>query len=178
MSRLCILGLLLLLGACGSSAGPDRVGGYVGGPVPLECAPFARALSGVRLYGPAGDWWWNAQGQYARSYTPEVGSVLIFAKTSRLRDGHASVVSRVISNRHILVTQANWVHHRVTQDQPVIDISPSGDWSEVRVWWPPSSQMGIAEYRTMGFIRADRPATHATIAARTPGAIGLALNGR
>ena len=177
MSRFCILGLLLLLAACGSSASPDRVGGYVGGPVPLECAPFARALSGVRLYGSAGDWWWKAQGQYARSYRPEVGGVLVFAKTSRLRDGHAAVVSRVVSNRQILVTQANWVHHRVTQDQPVIDISPSGDWSEVRVWWPPSSQMGMTAYATHGFIRASRPASSEMLAARTPGAIQTALNG-
>ncbi len=171
------MALLLLLAACGSSATPDRVGGYVGGPVSLECAPFARALSDVRLYGPAGDWWWEAQGKYARTYTPEVGSVLVFAKTKRLRDGHAAVVSRVISNRQILVTQANWVHHRVTEDQPVIDISPHGDWSEVRVWWPPSSQMGVTDYPALGFIRASRPASHEMLAARTPGAIRIALNG-
>jgi len=178
MLRFCILGLLLLLGACGSPDAPDRVGGYVGGAVPLECAPFARALSGVQLYGPAGDWWWKAQGRYARGYAPEVGSVLIFAKTSRLRDGHAAVVSRILSSRQILVTQANWVHHRVTEDQPVIDISPGGDWSVVRVWWPPSSQMGVTEYRTMGFIRTARPLSHDYLAARTPGAIQIALEGR
>ena len=179
MSRLLILGLLLLLGACGSSGSSgDRAGGYVGGNVSLECAPFARALSGVQLYGSAGDWWWEAQGQYTRSYAPEVGSVLILAKSNRLREGHAAVVSRVISERQILVTQANWVHNRVTEDQPVIDISPDGDWSEVRVWWPPSTQMGITEYRTMGFIRADRPMSHELIAQRTPGAIEFALEGR
>jgi CHAP domain len=178
MFRFSILGLLLLLGACGSpDTAPDRVGGYVGGPVRLECAPFARALSGVRLYGSAGDWWWQAQGRYARSYAPEVGSVLVFARTDRLRDGHAAVVSRVVSSRQILVTQANWVHNRVTEDQPVIDISPGGDWSMVRVWWPPSAQMGVTEYRTMGFIRAGRPVSHESLAARTSGAIQLALQG-
>ncbi|MEI7713260.1 MAG: CHAP domain-containing protein [Rhodospirillales bacterium] len=177
MSRFPVLALLLLLAACGSSSGPDRVGGYVGGTVPLECAPFARALSGVKLYGPAGDWWWKAQGKYARAYTPAVGSVLVFAKTARLRDGHAAVVSKVISSRQILVTQANWVHHRVTEDQPAIDISRAGDWSEVRVWWPPSGQMGTTEYPTLGFIASNRPASHEMLAARTPGAIQIALNG-
>ncbi len=177
MRQFCILGLLLLLGACGSSQAPDRVGDYVGGPVPLECAPFARNLSGVQLYGAAGDWWWKAQGRYARGYAPEVGSVLVFAKTSRLHDGHAAVVSRILSRRQILVTQANWVHHRVTEDQPVIDISPGGDWSVVRVWWPPSAQMGMTEYRTMGFIRSTSPVSHDYLAARTPGAIQLALQG-
>lgn len=177
MSRFPVLALLLLLAACGSSSGPDRVGGYVGGPVSLECAPFARALSGVKLYGPAGDWWWKAQGKYARTYAPEVGSVLVFAKTGRLRDGHAAVVSKVISSRQILVTQANWVHHRVTEDQPAIDISRNGDWSEIRVWWPPSAQMGVTEYPALGFIKASRPTSHALLAARTPGAIQMALNG-
>ena len=177
MSRFPILALLLLLAACGSSATPDRVGGYVGGPVRLECAPFARALSGVQLYGPAGDWWQQAQGKYARLYAPEVGSVLVFAKTARLRDGHAAVVSKVISGRQILVTQANWVHHRVTQDQPVTDISRNGDWSEIRVWWPPSAQMGVTEYPVLGFIKSSRPASHEMLAARTPGAIQIALNG-
>jgi surface antigen len=81
----------------------------------LECAPFARALSGVDLRGPAADWWQNAAGRYARSSRPAVGAVLAFRRTSRLRDGHAAVVSRVMSERTILVTQANWVPHRVTQ---------------------------------------------------------------
>jgi len=179
MRQLSVLFLLLLLAACGSSSDTQpRVGGYVGGTVPLECAPFARALSGVQLYGAAGDWWYKAQGRYARSYTPEVGSVLVFSRTDRLRDGHAAVVSKVLNSREILVTQANWVHHRVTEDQPVIDISPRGDWSEVRVWWPPSSQMGVTAYPVLGFVRASRPSSHEQLAARTPGAITLALAGQ
>ena len=177
MLRFLVLALVLSLAACGSSAPAHHVGGYVGGPVRLECAPFARALSGVRLYGPAGDWWGKAAGQYARAYKPEVGGVLVFARTNRLHDGHVAVVSRVVSDRQILVTQANWVHGRVTQDQPVLDISPRGDWSEVRVWWPPSGQMGITEYPVHGFIKAARPESHERLAARTPGAIQLALQG-
>ena len=179
MRQLSVLFLLLLLAACGSSSDSQpRVGGYVGGNVPLECAPFARALSGVQLYGSAGDWWYKAQGRYARSYTPEVGSVLVFSRTSRLHDGHAAVVSKVLNSREILVTQANWVHHRVTEDQPVIDVSPRGDWSEVRVWWPPSGQMGMTAYPVRGFVRASRPSSHEQLAARTPGAINLALAGQ
>jgi surface antigen len=73
--------------------------------VRLECAPFARALSGVDLYGPAGDWWQKASGRYARSSRPAVGAVLAFRRTSRLPDGHAAVVSRVVSGRTIFVTR-------------------------------------------------------------------------
>lgn len=176
-------GLLLLIplalaGCGGSPAGSDRVGDYVGGSVRLECVPFARALSGVRLSGAAADWWWQAEGRYTRAYQPQVGSVLVLSRTGRLRSGHVSVVSRVISSREILVTQANWVRDRVTEDQPVVDVSPANDWSMVRVWWPPSSQMGIANYPAHGFIHASRPKSRDELIAATPGAVQVALAGR
>lgn len=175
-----VLVLLALLGlsACASSrpaTGP-HVGDYVGGTVPVECAPFARALSGVRLRGAAADWWWQAEGRYARSNTPSVSSVMVFERSGRLPSGHVSVVSQVLGRRQILVTQANWVHHRVSEDQPVIDVSSANDWSMVRVWWPPSGEMGVTDYRTYGFIRADRPASHDELVAATPRAIRLAAN--
>lgn len=171
--------LLFLLGlaACGTSAPTSHVGNYVGGAIALECAPFARALSGVTLRGVAAEWWWQADGRYSRSRVPAVGSVLVFDRSDRLPDGHVAVVSRVLSDREILVTQANWVHHRVTEDQPVVDVSSRGNWSVVRVWWPPASQMGVNDYRTLGFIQATRSATHDALTAATPGAIHVALNG-
>jgi surface antigen len=173
-----LLVMTLALAACGSSVpASSHAGDFVGGPVRLECAPFARALSRVRLFGEAADWWWQADGRYARSRTPEPGSVLVFGRSGRLPSGHVAVVSRVLSARQILVTQANWVHNRVTADQPVIDVSPRGDWSLVRVWWPPSGQMGTGDYLSLGFIRAVWPATHDQIAAATPGAIRGALSG-
>ncbi len=172
---LSIAALLAILGGCAPRAPTPLVaapppaavqppaenggtaGRYVGGPLILECAPFARALSGVDLRGPAADWWDRASGRYARSSRPAVGAVLTFRRTSRLPDGHAAVVSRVVSERTILVTQANWVPHRVTEDMPVMDVSPANDWSAVRVWWPPSGQMGSRHYPTWGFILPDRP---------------------
>ena len=173
-SRLGLL-LVLALSACASRETINSsVGDYVGGSVPLDCAPFARELSGVRLWGAAADWWWEAQGRYARSDTPSVGSVLVFRRTGRLPSGHVAVVSRVLGRREILVTQANWVHHRVSQDQPVIDVSAANDWSVVRVWWPPSAQMGGSDYPAHGFIRPDRPASHDQLIAATPRAISLA----
>jgi len=87
-------------------------------------------------------------------------------------------VSHVISSREILVTQANWVRHRVTEDQPVIDVSPGNDWSQVRVWWPPSSQMGTSNYPAFGFIHAERPKSRDELLAATPGAVQVALAGR
>lgn len=167
-----ILALLCLLAACGNS------GSVAGVAAPVECAPFARALTGVALTGPAADWWTEAADRYDRSATPEVGSLLVFRRSGSLPDGHVSVVSRLVSPRQILVTSANWVHHRVTTDDPVTDVSDAGDWSSVRVWWPPSGKMGITVYPAFGFIRPDHPSSHDRLMAATPAAISLAESGQ
>ena len=151
-------------------------GGYVGGTVTAECAPFARALTGVRLNGDAADWWWEADGRYARS-TPGRGQRAGAAPLRPAAQRPCRVVSQVLSERQILVTQANWVHHRVTQDQPVVDVSPGNDWSLVRVWWPPGGAMGVADYPAYGFIRPDRPATHRDLTAAVPRAIRIVGGG-
>jgi hypothetical protein len=174
-SGLCSVPLLIVLGllsACAS--GGSRAGYYVGGSVPLECAPFARALSGIRLSGAAADWWWQADGRYARGGSPSIGSVLVLRRSGRLPSGHVAVVSQLVGRRQILVTQANWVHHRVSEDQPVIDVSAENDWSMVRVWWPPTDEMGVTEYPAYGFIRTDRPTSHDQLIAATPRAIRVA----
>ena len=137
----------------------------------VECVPFARARSGIQLYGNAADWWWKAAGLYARSHTPAVGSVLVLGRTSRLVNGHVGVVTAVDSPRDIRVTQANWVRGQVFEDMPVIDVSAANDWTLVRVWWPPAGQMGATPYPAYGFIlpepprTAERPAVEPAIAA-------------
>jgi CHAP domain len=172
--------LLWLLGLCALSAcgsgGEARMGDYVGGNTPVECAPFARALTGVQLRGDSEDWWQQAAGRYQRTASPAVGSILVLRRSGRLPDGHVAVVTRLLSGRQVLVTQANWVHHRVTEDQPVIDVSPGNDWTVVRLWWPPSGQMGITDYAVVGFILPDRPASHDQLIAETPRAVRLAEN--
>lgn len=172
-----LLAGLLTLGACGSHEAGPRAGGYVGDSVPLDCVPFARTLSGIRLSGDAADWWREADGRYARGLSPAIGSVLVFRRSGRLPDGHVAVVSQILGPRQVLVTQANWVHHRITEDQPVVDVSAANDWSLVRVWWPPIGQMGNGEYATYGFIRSNRPTSHDALMAATPRAIRLAEAG-
>jgi hypothetical protein len=166
--------LCLALAACGTSGGGMRPGDYVGGITSVECAPFARALTGIFLSGAAADWWRQSDGRYTRTQKPEIGSVLVFRRSGRLPSGHVAVVSQVLSRRQIMVTQANWVHHRITEDQPVIDISEGGDWSAVQVWWPPAEAMGTADYKTFGFIRPDHPIGHDRLIAATPGAARIA----
>src|SRR4051812_13433915 len=100
--------VLLSLSACASRMHGPSVGDYVGGSVAVECAPFARALSGVRLSGAAADWWWQADGRYVRADAPSVGSVLVLRRSDRLPSGHVAVVTQVLGRRQILVSQANW----------------------------------------------------------------------
>ena len=174
-----VLGALLALAGCAGGPRPSgpMAGAYVGGRVPLDCVPFARALSGVRLHGAAAGWWPAAAGRYARAQRPADGSVLVFRATSRLPLGHVAVVTQVLGPRRILVADANWVRHRVTLDQPVIDVSAANDWSRVRVYWPPTRQMGITTYPVAGFIRPPWPASPADLDARAPMAMRIALGG-
>ena len=165
----------LALAACGNGGG--RAGDH-GVRAAVECAPFARALTGISLSGAAADWWSQAEGRYTRTGKPDIGSVLVLRRSGRLPYGHVAVVSQVVSRRQIMVTQANWVHHVVTEDQPVIDVSERGDWSAVRVWWPPSGQMGNGDYAAFGFIRPDHPAGHDRLVAAIPAAIRGAEGGR
>ena len=146
--------MLLALAGCG---GTPRQGDHaLGTSSSLECAPFARQLTGIQLYGDAASWWDKASGQYERSSEPVEGGVLVFRRSGRLPSGHVSVVARRVSDREIRVTQANWVHRRITRDESVIDVSPGNDWTRVRVWWAPSRSMGVTPYPTYGFIAPAR----------------------
>ena len=162
---------LLSLVACGSTrgTGPRGVPGYeAAGGRYLSCVPYARSRSGIQLAGDAWQWWGAAEGRYHRSRTPRPGSVLVLARTSRLPQGHLAVVSRVVSAREIRVDHANWApggaatRGRVARDQPVMDVSPGGDWSLVRVWYPRVNDYGRTVFPSYGFIHPER----AIVAAR------------
>lgn len=99
----------------------------------LWCVPFARAVTGVDLKGNAKTWWAQAKDRYARGQEPQVGAVMSFAASRAMPMGHVAVVSKVLSDREILVDHANWERNRITQDTLVVDVSEKGDWSRVKV---------------------------------------------
>ena len=99
----------------------------------IWCVPFARAVSGVEIRGNAKTWWDQAKGRYGRGQEPRVGAVMAFAASRAMPKGHVAVVSKVIDDRTVLVDQANWERNRITLDTVVVDVSPKGDWSQVRV---------------------------------------------
>ena len=130
---------------------------YVG-----QCVPFARAASGVQIYGDAWTWWDQADGRYRRGHAPRVGAVIVFARSDRLRLGHVAVVSRIVERRVVMLTHANWsrlngARGHAEQDVTLYDVSPRNDWSEVKVWFRDSAGLGSSIYPVKGFIYGDAP---------------------
>ncbi|MFI4934410.1 MAG: CHAP domain-containing protein [Caulobacterales bacterium] len=131
-----------------------------------QCVPFARLVSGIQIFGDAWTWWSQAAGKYQTGYVPKAGAVLCFKPTGRMRLGHVAVVSQVLTDRIIQITHANWSlidgdRGHVEQNVTVVDVSPAGDWSQVKVWNDPSRNLGATVYPTYGFIYQD-PATAAS----------------
>jgi len=122
----------------------------------MECVPYARRVSGIDLTGDAYLWWGEAAGRYERGNMPAPGSVLNFRSNGRMRLGHVAVVTEVVNQREILVTQANWggpgfSRGGISTGISVVDVSPDNDWTAVRVALGHSAHYGSV-YPTYGFI--------------------------
>lgn len=135
-----------------------------------QCVPFARLMSGIQIFGDARTWWGQATGKYDTGFTPKAGAVLCFKPTGRMNLGHVAFVSQVLTDRVIQVTHANWsvmngARGQIEKDVTVVDVSPEGDWSQVKVWYDPIRDLGTTVYPTHGFIYQNQQAV--TIAAAT-----------
>ena len=122
-----------------------------------ECVPFARAVSGIQIYGDAWTWWDQAEGHYKRGNVPSIGAVMAFIPYGKMELGHVAAVSEIVDARTILVTHANWSlingrRGQVERDVKVIDVSEAGDWSAVRVWYAPNEGLGGTAWPVHGFI--------------------------
>jgi CHAP domain len=123
----------------------------------LQCVPYARALSGVQIKGDAHTWWNQAAGLYDRGSTPRVGAVMAFRPHGAMRLGHVAAVRKIVDNRTVLVSHANWstiggVRGHIENDVRVVDASEANDWSRVQVWYSPNAAMGTTEWPLYGFI--------------------------
>jgi surface antigen len=147
-----------------------------------QCVAFARLVSGIQLFGDARTWWEQAAGRYPTGFTPKAGAVLCFKPTGRMRLGHVAVVSQVLTDRIIQISHANWSiiegeRGHVEKNVTVIDVSPAGDWSQVKVWYDPSRDLGSTVYPTYGFIYQDAYAAAASkFAAARTAAVTMAQN--
>src|SRR3546814_8648579 len=68
----------------------------------LQCVPFARAETGIEIYGNAKTWWAQAAGDYDRGQEPREGAVMAFAGTRGMPLGHVAVVEKIVGHREIL----------------------------------------------------------------------------
>ena len=141
-------------------------------PASIQCAPYARQVSGIQLFGAAREWWDQAQGRYATGNRPRVGAVMTFPAQRSMSGGHVAMVSRVIDSRRVLLDHANWSpingrRGQVEKDVMAIDVSAAGDWSQVRVWYAPIGDVGTTPWAVSGFIYADRTGSVSVRVARS-----------
>ena len=146
-----------------------------------QCVPFARLISGIQIFGDAWTWWNQANSaKYPTGVAPTLGAVLVFQKHGKMNRGHVAVVSQVVTERVIQVTHANWSQidgrrGQVEKDVTVIDVSPDGDWSKVKVWYDPARDLGATVYPTYGFIY-QKPGGENLVLAAARGATETAMS--
>ena len=127
----------------------------------LQCVPYARKVSGIRIFGDAHTWWDQAAGKYARGTRPRVGAVMAFKPYGNMRLGHVAAVSKIIDSRTVLLRHANWSlingrRGQIEDDVEAVDVSADNDWSEVRVWFAPIQALGTTHWPLAGFIYPDK----------------------
>ena len=82
---------------------------------------------------------------------------MAFAPTRAMPIGHVAVVSRVVSDRELLLSHSNWSpingrRGQIERNVRALDVSAAGDWSSVRVWYAPMGDLGIRSNPVTGFI--------------------------
>jgi surface antigen len=163
MTRISLFFLIALFGVTTAANANQDIGIYrnlsgAGEFLPfLQCVPYARQVSGIRIFGDAYTWWDQAEGHYARGRIPRLGAVMAFSPHGNMRLGHVAAVSRIIDSRTVLLRHANWSQidgrrGQIEDNVRAIDVSPENDWSEVRVWFAPISGLGTTRWPVRGFI--------------------------
>ena len=130
-------------------------------PPYLQCVPYARERSGVKIYGDALTWWDQAEGRYKRGHRPKAGAVMAFRPSGSMTLGHVAAVAKVIDSRTVLLDHANWSpidgrRGQIERGVKAVDVSPANDWSQVRVWYGPLQDLGTTAWPVAGFIYNER----------------------
>jgi len=163
-----------------------RGGGSAALPPDLQCVPYARAVTGVQIFGDARTWWDRAAGRYARGSRPKVRAVMTFKPYGAMTLGHVAAVSRIVDTRTVLLRHANWSpmngrRGQIEDDVEAVDVSADNDWSEVRVWFAPLQDLGTTHWPVQGFIypaKANRVAAESRPALAEADPIGAIIAAR
>jgi hypothetical protein len=122
----------------------------------LQCVPYARLHSSVKLYGDAYTWWQKAAGHFARGTRPREGAVMVLNNYAGPERAHLAVVRKIVSPREVRIDHANWFDDgAIYVNDPVIDVSGENNWSSVRVWNIRTGSWGERIYPVQGFIGPD-----------------------
>ncbi|MEI7790736.1 MAG: CHAP domain-containing protein [Alphaproteobacteria bacterium] len=120
---------------------------------PIQCVPYAREHSVIKIYGDAYAWWDKAAGKYQRGNLPEPGAVMVLNNYADANRGHVAVVRKVVGPREIRIDHANWFDDgSIYVNNPVEDVSSGNDWSMVRVYNLKTGGWGAKLYPVQGFI--------------------------
>jgi surface antigen len=145
---------------------------------PLQCVPYVREHSKIKIFGDAYTWWDKAEGKYPRGSAPEKGTVMVLHDYAGSEHGHVAVVRNLVSAREIRVDHANWLNDgSIYVNNPVLDVSADNDWSQVRVYNIKTGGWGSKVYPVRGFIGSgnnvdddeDRPDLVARLVGGNPG---------
>jgi len=135
-----------------SMPGTSRVESFPGQKA-LQCVPYARENSAIKIFGDANTWWDRASGKYERGQSPAIGTVMVLHNYSASNTGHVAVVKRMVSSREIRIDHANWLNDgSIFLNNPVMDVSSGNDWSQVRVFNIKTGGWGAKVYPVKGFI--------------------------
>ncbi len=174
-----LIGLALVLGLAGCAGDPMQYASLPNAPAPsalqdhtqapLQCVPYARDHSDVKIFGDAYTWWDQAAGKYAQNALPQMGSVMVLTGYAGPDHGHVAVVREIVSPREIRVDHANWLDDgSVYLNDPVQDVSRWNDWSQVRVFNIKTGAWGSKTYPVQGFIGGTPDSAPAAVADRAP----------
>ena len=129
----------------------------------LQCVPYARQVTGIKIYGDAHTWWGQANGRYAKGSVPRVGAVMALRPHGNSHLGHVAAVSKIVDSRTVLISHANWSRRgQIERNVQAIDVSENNDWSAVRVWYDPIKAMGGHHWQLAGFIYNQKPGAEKT----------------
>jgi hypothetical protein len=84
--------------------------------------------------------------------------VLTFRATAAMPYGHVAVVSQIVDARLLHLDHANWSGPgRIEHAALAEDVSETGDWSSVKVWYAQAGDLGRRTKPTYGFIYTNAP---------------------
>lgn len=160
--RVAVAVLLSLASACSSAPTRHRppVPAYSHTPTPqpegIQCAPYAREHSKVRIFGDASTWWDKAKGRYARRDYPTPGAIMVLYQYAGPARAHVAVIRRITGAHELRIDHANWLNDgKIYLNDPVRDASGDRDWRSVNVFNMQTGHWGSRSYAVQGFIGPD-----------------------